>query len=69
MMNRGGRSAPGRVGRRMEDRRPMRRPSSALDQQSLGLWIALTIGLLAVALFGTAPLALAVGLVALLVID
>jgi hypothetical protein len=53
----------------MNDRRPMRRPSFALDQRSLGLGFAITAGLLAVALLGIAPLALAAGLLALLVVD
>jgi hypothetical protein len=53
----------------MSDRRPALRPSSAIDRHSFGLWIALTVGLLAVALLGTAPLCVAVGLFVLLVVD
>lgn len=47
----------------------MRRPSFALDQRSLGLWFALAAAVLAIGLIGLAPLALAAGLLALLVVD
>jgi hypothetical protein len=53
----------------MSDRRPMRRPSAALDHRSLGLWFGLGSAVVIVGVIGIAPIALALGLLALLVVD
>lgn len=47
----------------------MRRPSTALDQRAMGLWFGLTAVVVVVGVIGTAPHALAIGLLALLVVD
>jgi hypothetical protein len=53
----------------MRDFRPMRRPTLALDQRSFGLMFAIGAAVVVVGVIGFAPLALAVGLIALLVVD
>lgn len=53
----------------MNDRRPMHRPITALDHRSLGLWFGLGGAVLIIAVVGVAPIALALGLLALLVVD
>ncbi|MFV8749129.1 hypothetical protein ACNOYE_01115 [Nannocystaceae bacterium ST9] len=47
----------------------MRRPSAAIDLPAIGLYAALASALVLVTLLGVAPLALALGLLALLVVD
>lgn len=48
---------------------PMRRPGAALAVQALGLHAALAAAIVVVVLLGVAPMALALGLLALLVVD
>jgi hypothetical protein len=50
-------------------KQPMQRPSSALVPIELGLYGALAAALALVVLLGVAPLALAIGLLALLAVE
>ena len=53
----------------MTSPRLVHRPSTALAHRSLGLGVALGAGLLTVFVLGIAPVAVAIGLLALLVVD
>lgn len=50
-------------------RHPVRRAAAAVDTRSFGLWLALGAALILVFVIGAAPTMIALGLLALLVID